>query len=220
MALTNNEKQIRRKQLEALKKYGNDVLLYLILSNSHIRGEYNKSNEELKAEIDDIVNLPNGWTNEDYKTAEKKIEHLLHAVYENPHLLRNDINAARNIMNPNFDMNELRRAEYKAPETVRNIKAILKLAELTKSDQIAVVTEVMRQLARELLSERNIPQTFANATALSLIGHQYAKPEWTWRILAKNLYTQCSQENVNKLIVELQHPDTKNGGVTFNEKYD
>ena len=72
MALTNNEKQIRRKQLEALKKYGNDVLLYLILSNSHIRGEYNKSNEELKAEIDDIVNLPNGWTNEDYKTAEKK----------------------------------------------------------------------------------------------------------------------------------------------------
>ena len=51
MALTNNEKQIRRKQLEALKKYGNDVLLYLILSNSHIRGEYNKSNEELKAEI-------------------------------------------------------------------------------------------------------------------------------------------------------------------------
>ena len=36
MALTNNEKQIRRKQLEALKKYGNDVLLHLILSNSHI----------------------------------------------------------------------------------------------------------------------------------------------------------------------------------------
>ena len=50
MALTNNEKQIRRKQLEALKKYGNDVLLHLILSNSHIRGEYNKSNEELKAQ--------------------------------------------------------------------------------------------------------------------------------------------------------------------------
>ena len=64
MALTNNEKQIRRKQLEALKKYGNDVLLHLILSNSHIRrSEYDKSNEELKAEIDDIVNLPNGWTN-------------------------------------------------------------------------------------------------------------------------------------------------------------
>ncbi len=220
MALTNNEKQIRRKQLEALKKYGNDVLLHLILSNSHIRGEYNKSNEELKAEIDDIVNLPNGWTNEDYQTATKKIENLLNETYENPHLLHNDINAARNIMSPNFNMNELRRAEYKAPETVRNIKSILKLAELTKSDQIAVVAEVMRQLARELLMERNIPITFANATALSLIGHQYTKPEWTWRILARNLYTQCSQENVNKLIVELQHPDTKNGGVIFNEKYD
>lgn len=217
MALTNNEKQIRRKQLEALKKYGNDVLLHLILSNSHIRGEYNKSNEELKAEIDNIVNLPNGWTDEDYQTATKKIENLLNETYENPHLLHNDINAARNIMSPNFDMNELRRAEYKAPETVRNIKAILKLAELTKSDQIAVVTEVMRQLARELLSERNIPQTFANATALSLIGHQYAKPEWVCNILARNLHTQCSREFTDNLIKELQNLDIKNGGIVFNE---
>lgn len=213
MALTNNEKQIRRKQLEALKKYGNDVLLHLILSNSHIRGEYNKSNEELKAEIDDIVNLPNGWTNEDYKTAEKKIEHLLHAVYENPHLLRNDINAARSIMDPNF----MRRAECKASETARNIKSILKLPELTKSDQIAVVAEVMRQLARELLMERNIPITFANATAFSLIGHQYAKPEWVCNILARNLHTQCSREFTDNLIKELQNLDIKNGGIVFNE---
>ena len=217
MALTNNEKQIRRKQLEALKKYGNDVLLHLILSNSHIRGEYNKSNEELKAEIDDIVNLPNGWTNEDYKTAEKKIEHLLHAVYENSHLLRNDINAARNIMNPHFDMNELRRAECKASETARNIKSILKLPELTKSDQIAVVAEVMRQLARELLMERNIPITFANATAFSLIGHQYAKPEWVCNILARNLHTQCSREFTDNLIKELQNLNIKKGGMVFNE---
>lgn len=207
MALTNNEKQIRRKQLEALKKYGNDVLLHLILSNSHIRGEYNKSNEELKAEIDDIVNLPNGWTDEDYQTATKKIENLLNETYENPHLLHNDINAARNIMSQNFDMNELRRAEYKAPETVRNIKSILKLAELTKSDQIAVVAEVMRQLARELLLERNIPNTLSNATAFSLIGHQYEKPGWTCKLLAKNLHTQCTQEFTDSLIKELQNLD-------------
>ena len=217
MALTNNEKQIRRKQLEALKKYGNDVLLHLILSNSQIRGEYNKSNEELKAEIDNIVNLPNGWTDEDYQTATKKIENLLNETYENPHLLHNDINAARNIMNQHFDMNELRRAECKASETARNIKSILKLPELTKSDQIAVVAEVMRQLARELLMERNIPITFANATAFSLIGHQYAKPTWVCNILARNLHTQCSREFTDNLIKELQNLDIKNGGIVFNE---
>lgn len=217
MALTNKEKRIRRKQLEALKKYGNDVLLRLILSNSHIRGEYNKSNEELKAEIDDIVNLPNGWTNEDYQTATKKIENLLNETYENPHLLHNDINAARNNISPNFDMNELRRAECKASETARNIKSILKLPELTKSDQIAVVAEVMRQLARELLMERNIPITFANATALSLIGHQYEKPTWVCNILARNLHTQCSREFTDNLIKELKNLDIKNGGIVFNE---
>ena len=112
-------------------------------------------------------------------------------------------------MNPHFDMNELRRAECKASETARNIKSILKLPELTKSDQIAVVAEVMRQLARELLVERNIPITFANATAFSLIGHQYAKPEWVCNILARNLHTQCSREFTDNLIKELQNLDIK-----------
>lgn len=220
MALSNNEKQVRHKKLEALKKYGNEVLLRLVISNSGIARNYEKSNEELKAEIDELVNLRSGWTDEDYEAAVKKIESLLHGIYENPRLLHNDIHAARNIMDPNFNINELGRAEYKASETARSIKSILKLPELTKSDQIAVVAEVMRQLARELLVERNIPITFANATAFSLIGHQYAKPEWTWGTLARSLYTQCSQENVNTLIAELQDPDAKNGGVIFNEKWD
>lgn len=220
MALSNNEKQIRHKKLEALKKYGNEVLLRLVISNNRIARNYEKSNEELKAEIDELVNLRSGWTEEDYEAAVKKIESLLNGIYENPHLLHNDIHAARSILDPNFNINELRRAEYKASETARNIKSILKLPELTKSDQIAVVAEVMRQLARELLAERNIPITSANATAFSLIGHQYAKPEWTWRILARSLYTQCTGEDINELIAELQHPDTQNGGIVFNEKCD
>ena len=66
MALTNNEKQIRHKKLEALKKYGNDVLVQLIFMNSGISRPIEKTNEEIKAEIDSIVNLPSGWTEEDY----------------------------------------------------------------------------------------------------------------------------------------------------------
>lgn len=220
MALSNNEKQIRHKKLEALKKYGNEVLLRLVISNNGITRSYEKSNEELKAEIDELVSLRSGWTDEDYEAAVKKIESLLNGIYENPHLLHNDIHSARSIMDPNFNINELRRAECKASETARNIKSILKLPELTKSDQIAVVAEVMRQLARELLMERNTPITFANATALSLIGHQYTKPEWVCNILARNLHTQCSREFTDNLIKELQNLDIKNGGVIFNEKYD
>lgn len=217
MALSNNEKQIRHKRLEDLKKYGNEILFRLILSNSVISNGTEKNNEELKYEIDKIVNLPNGWSEEDFETAKNKLDNLLNGTYENPHLLNNDIHDARNIMDPNFNMNELHRAKSKAPETVRNIKSILNLAELTKSDQIAVIAEVMRQLARESLSERIIPKTFANATAFSLIGPQYEKPEWTWNILARNICRQSTEENVNKLVSELQKPNLKNEGAIFNE---
>lgn len=217
MALTNNEKQIRHKKLEDLKKFGNEVLFRLILMNDGFNRNIDKSNEELKAEIESLVNLPSGWTEEDFNSSVKKLNNMMNTTVDNPHLMNNDINSSRSIMDPNFNMLELRRAEYKAPEVVRNIKSTLKLSELNKSDQIAVVAEVMRQLAKELLDEKLIPKTFANATALSLIGHQYKKPEWTWNILARNLYTQNSKEYTDKLVEELQKPELDKGGLIFNE---
>lgn len=217
MALTNNEKQIRHKKLEELKKFGNEVLFRLILMNDGFNRNIDKSNEEIKAEIESLVNLPSGWTEEDFNSSVKKLNNMMNTTVDNPHLMNNDINSSRSIMDPNFNMMELRRAEYKAPEVVRNIKSTLKLSELNKSDQIAVVAEVMRQLAKELLDEKSIPKTFANATALSLIGHQYEKPEWTWNILARNLYTQNSKEYTDKLVAELQKPGLDKGGLIFNE---
>ena len=72
MALTNNEKQIRYKKLEALKKYGNEVLIKLFFMNNGLDWKSEKSNEEIKDEIESIVNLPAGWTEEDYNLAFQK----------------------------------------------------------------------------------------------------------------------------------------------------
>ena len=77
MALTNNEKQIRHKRLEALKKYGNEVLVQLLFLNSAIPRPIDKTNEEIKGEIENIVNLPSGWTDEDYNIAVQKIRNML-----------------------------------------------------------------------------------------------------------------------------------------------
>mgnify|MGYP003293675814 CR=1 FL=1 len=145
------------------------------------------------------------------------LDGYMNTTEDNPHLMNNDITSSRSIRDPNFNMMDLRKAEYKAPEVVRNIKSTLKLSELNKSDQIAVVAEVMRQLAKELLDESKIPKTFANATAFSLIGHQYDKPEWTCNILARNLYIQNSKEYTDKLVTELQSPDLDKGGFIFDE---
>ena len=214
MALTNNEKQIRHKKLEALKKYGNDVLVQLFFMNNGINRPREKSNEEIKAEIESIVNLPSGWTDEDYDLAIQKIRNMNVTALCNPHLMNNDINYRSRNFEPNISEFEIRRVEYKAAEVVRNILSTLKLSELSKSDQIAAVAEVMRRLAVELLSEKSKPVTFANATALSLIDSNYEKPEWVNEILAQNLYIQNGKENAKKIAKALTSSDIeKKGGL-------
>lgn len=203
MALSNNEKQIRHKRLENLKKTGNDVLFRLILSNSMMPNKRGKTNEIIQAEIENIVNLPSGWTEEDFIIAEKKLNNLLLETNENPHLLHNDIYTSIEISNHNSDRASLQQTEYKAHELVEIIKSTLNISGLSKSDQIAVIVEVIRQLGKELLLEKNIRNTFANATALSLIGPQYEKPEWVWNVFAKTLCNQCSKDNINELISNL-----------------
>ncbi len=212
MALTNNEKQIRHKKLEALKKYGNDVLVQLIFMNSGISRPIEKSNEEIKAEIDSIVNLPSGWTDEDYDLAIQKIRNMNITALSNPHLMNNDINYRERIFEENFSGIEIRGIEYKAAEVVRNIQSTLKLSELKKTDQIAAVAEVMRRLAVELLSEKIKPKTFANATALSLIDQNYEKPDWVCEVLAQNLYVQNGADKADEIAKALKNPKLRNKG--------
>lgn len=213
MALSNNEKQVRHKKLEDLKKSGNELLVYLLMRNDMSISNYGKkSNDEIQEEINSIINLPSGWTPEDYNSALKKLDNIKNRLYDNPHLMNNDINSGHDFYAPNYNTMEISKAEWKAPEVVRNIKSILKLSELNKSDQIAVIAEVMRQLAKEILDEKTVPKTFANATALSLIGHQYEKPGWTWEVLAHNLIVQNGADKADKISKAIKSPSVRNKG--------
>ena len=182
--------------------------------NSGINRPIEKTNEEIKAEIESIVNLQSGWTEEDYNLAVKKIRNMNVTAICNPNLMNNDINYRERVFEPNYNSFEVRRIEYKAAEVVRNILSTLKLSELNKSDQIATVAEVMRRLAVEFLSEKSKPVTFANATALSLIDPNYEKPEWLYEVLAHNLYNQNGKVNAKKIAKILTSSDIeKKGGL-------
>ena len=214
MALTNNEKQIRYKKMEKLKDYAKDVMIQMIMHHGMSRDFFNrKSDAEIRDEINSIINLPNGWTDDDYNIAVQKLQNIQKEFYDNPFLMNNDIyNGHPTLIVPS--VNESRRVVSKAPEVVQNIRSILKLVNFNTSDQIAVIAEVMRRLAKELVNERQIPITLANATALSLIGHQYDKPEWTWKKLAENLVTQNGKDKAKQIIKELKNPDIdKDGGL-------
>ena len=70
----------------------------------------------------------------------------------------------------------------------------------------------MRFLGVELLNEKKVPVTFANATALSLIDQNYEKPDWTWQVLAQNLYVQNSKEKAEIIANELSNPEMESKG--------
>lgn len=216
MAYTNNEKQQRHLKLEKLKKIGNDILIRWTISDMSYRSNIKKSNAEIQTEIEQIVNLPAGWTDQEYENACKKLENLYIQTNENPHLMNNDISSSFNV-NTSSDIDLMKKAKYIAPEVVRNILSTLKISNLSKSIQIAITSEVLRQLAKELINENNVPKTFANATAFSLIDQNYDKPEWLANILARNLYTQNGPEFINLLISELQKKEIKDGGLIINE---
>lgn len=208
MALTNNEKQIRHKKLEKLKNAGNKIIIELTMYHGSSNDFFNrKSNSEIRDEINSIINLPSGWTDDDYNFAAKRLENIANTILDNPHLMNNDISYAHINDNSIAAINECKKLKFKAPEVVKNIKSILKLTELNTSDQIAVIAEVMRRLAKELLNERVPPKTYANATALSLIGPQYDKPEWTWKKLAENLVTQNGKDKAKLIIKEIKGVD-------------
>ena len=126
--------------------------------------------------------------------------------------MNNDINYLRRIFEENLSGFEISGIEYKAAEVVRNIQSTLKLSELKKTDQIAAVTEVMRRLAVELLSEKTKPKTFANATALSLIDQNYEKPDWVCEVLAQNLFVQNGADTADEIAKALKNPKVRNKG--------
>lgn len=207
MALTNNEKQIRHKKLEQLKAYGKEVLITLISMNSGINRPIEQTNEEIKAEIEAITSLQPGWTDEDFNFAVKKLENKQINYLSNPFLMHNDITNAKTIQDPFESLKDRKKAEEEAYKLLPALKSVLQLSKLKTSDKIAVVTEVLRNLATNLLDEKIIPKTYANATALSLIDPNYEKPEWTWSTLAKNIYIQNSKEKAEEIAKELLDPN-------------
>lgn len=170
--LTNVEKQQRHRQLEALKQFGNETFLqWLIMSSGRLSNE--KTTEEMKQEIDEITNLKNNWTNEEYSIAQRKIENIRIGFVENQHLLENDINLTHTDFSNNFLDSKI--AKQKILDFIKIINQIAKLSGLSTSDINSAIVEMLRKNGKKLTEENTNIKSAADSLSLILINDNYPR---------------------------------------------
>ena len=219
MSITNAEKQERYRKKEELKKYANQVFFEWQMRSL---GNYQVNPQDIKNRLEALSNLPSKWTDEDYIKAKKSIEQVLLDTYDNPHLLSNDINDARDLRAvPDAELymyvSNSKKAEINAKKLVAHIQSLFSLVNTDLSDQAAILAELMRTVGRSLLDEKTIQMTNANTQSLATIGAQFERPDWfakkLARILAENLDAKDAL-SLGKEIIEYCKDDKRK---LFNE---
>jgi len=196
--ISNAEKQVRFRKKEALKKYAEQTFREWQIRSCM---DINRNPAEVRAILDKAVDLPFGWTDEDYESAQHRIRQILLELYDNPHQLVNDVHEGRNFTDefkitpdPSGLLKSQKAAEEKAHTLAAHIISALKLSECKESDQAAVLMEAIRFVGRSLVNNRDVPKSDAVAMCLASIGPQYERPEWFIEKMTKVLGWNLNKE--------------------------
>jgi hypothetical protein len=199
MGTSNAEKQGRFRKKEELKRRAESVYRLRIMSIKNT-----KSPQELRFAIDKAIDLPNGWTDQDYQQAEWNLHQIEMEYFDNPHLLENDVYEGRNSRNEFMtspDPAKLVTEEKAALADTRALAAhlisALELSKCNDSDKAAALMEALRFAGRSLLNSREVPRSNATARCLAVVGKQYTRPEWFAETLTNALAWQIDEANVS-----------------------
>ncbi|GMO50468.1 MAG: hypothetical protein Pg6C_14310 [Treponemataceae bacterium] len=200
--LSNAEKQARFRQKEALKRYADKVVQEMMIFQGSFK---TKDFGAIKSAVDAAIELPSGWTDEDYQNAKNRLEQLLLERYDNPHQLENDVKEGRNSWNEfktTPDPMKFMKEDEEVLENTRKLAAhIISALELSKcgiSEQSAALMEAVRFVGRLLVSSRKLPKSNATAMCMASMGPQYNRPDWfaerLTETLARNLGEDLSRD--------------------------
>ncbi len=181
------------------------------MSSWNFSGQIERIPESLKR-LENAINLPSNWTEDDYAAAVKVVQNIMLDTYDNPHLLNNDIhdhhsNEFMNTQNPNpFGiMMEIRKAEANSRKLIHTILSAIELSGLSTPDSIATILETLRILGRRLMDSNNIPRSCATAFAMAAIGQQFQKPNWFIKELTPALGNQLGDQKAQELAQPLSN---------------
>jgi len=177
MEISNAEKQARFRKKESLKRFAEELYWKTPWRMDGF--------EDYRAALAKAIDLPSGWTEEDYQCAIKTLKQISLEQFENHHLLENDVHnnrgdEFRTSPNPAKFARERKEAIERTRTLAAHIVSALKLSELSDADQAAAVMEVVRSLGRSLIFSPRLSKSKAVTMCMASIGPQYQheRPDW------------------------------------------
>jgi hypothetical protein len=209
MTLSNQQKQERFRKKEYLKKIAHKLFVDWQLKNGL---NVTKNPKAVKEQLDNIVDLPSNWTEDDYENALRSIKLFSDELYSsNPNLLDNDIESGRDSVEPYISavdaqkwLRECKNAKYQAKKLIEHLNSAFALTELTASDKAAVVAELARTYGLNILHEKKTPCSDAVTLCLFAANPYHKKPDCFTEKFAELIKTQLKKDQIKDLIKKLK----------------
>ncbi len=184
MTLSNSEKQERFRKKEDLKKFANEIFKNWQLTM--YRDSISTPPLQIRERLDRIIELPSGWTDEDYKSALERLNRFsIESFIDDPKALDKDVETARDSIDPFFTSNNPTQwkndnnlAKFNMKKLSNHIFSAMELIGGKYSDFAAAIIDVERKLGYRLINEKKVPKSNATTLCLLLLSDHIERPEW------------------------------------------
>lgn len=198
--ISNADKQARFRKKEALKHHADKIYRMWEGSPGRWRNA-KKTPEEVRHALDKAVELPFGWTEEDYEYAARRLGQYHLDLISSVDQIANDVDGDRVSYLAELDKSPDRFKFYadnkatieKVWTLASHINSALKLSNCNDADQAAALMEAVRFVGRSLVSNREIHCSQATAICLASVGPQYDRPKWFGEKLADAIRQQIGE---------------------------
>ena len=211
--ITNADKQARFRKKEQLRRKADSLFKKWQRTPQKW---YSHKPQEVQSVLDKIVELPPGWTPEDYTHAETKLDQYYMELFSSSDHIANDIDEAMNFHNefkttpdPRKLMDDNKAAVERARALSAHIISALELSNCSAAEQATALVEAMRFAALALVNSQEVPRSRATAMCLATIGPQYERPYWFPEKFANTVAWQIGKELAHELGRNLSEFDYK-----------
>ena len=213
--ISNTDKQVRFRKKEQLKRRANNIFREWQLKLSTCKWE-SITPQDVQHSLDKAIDLPSGWTNQDYVVAEQALQQLHTDLCFAADQLKNDVDAGwgslMTVSDPVHYISDSKVAIENARALAAHLISALRLSNCNDADQAAALTEALRFVGRSLANNRvisrfqtiNYPRSQAITICLAIINPHYNRPDWFAEELANTIRQQIGDDLARKVGLHLR----------------
>lgn len=207
--ISNADKQARFRRKEQLKKDADKIFRQWEISLT--RWKQSRTPEDVRAMLEKAVELPSGWTEEDFEHAAKQLGQYHLDLISSVDQIANDIDgdwATRSkefstTPDPDKYIADNKAAVEKARALAAHLISALKLSNCDDADQAAALMEAVRYVGRSLVSNRDIHCSQATTICLATIAPSYDRPKWFPKKLAETIVQNLDEKRTKEIVKQL-----------------